>query len=113
MRIHSNASGFSSFSGQQSAKERQEAFKRSHRPGELVRAFFVSWETYDSDEGLAWLDINGHSLLAPLAGSYAPGQQLDMHIDAIEPEIVLCPVQPQGENAPKKPRPRGTLHIKI
>ncbi len=113
MRIQDHRSGFQSFSQQSSAKERREAFKRSHRPGDIVRARFIAWEHHNGEEGLAWVDINGHALLAPLTGDYQPGFRFALLVQAIEPDILLEPVPVSSEDEADGERPRGRLHITI
>jgi hypothetical protein len=76
-----------SFSGGGSGKERErsERFRRAHRAGQKVRGTVLEWRA----PGLAWVDIDGHGLLAQLATDAALGRERTFLILRLEPDIVL------------------------
>ena len=99
-----------------SSRERREAFRRSHRPGDIVRARFQEWElrpaTADAS-GLAWVQVDGHALRAPLCGEFAPGDRFLLQVNALEPEIVLAMVARGDAAATADEAARPRLHITI
>ncbi|GAB7081017.1 hypothetical protein [Megalodesulfovibrio paquesii] len=110
-------------SSQQGQQERREAFRRSHRPGDRVRARFLEWELAPADAespGLAWVLVDGHPLRAPLKGAFEQGDRFLLQVDALTPDILLSPVESAPDVAAEghsgeadDPALRPRLHITV
>jgi hypothetical protein len=89
MRITGQGSG-----GGQSpaAKDRSDpqAFRRGRQVGQIVRGKLVS----PGPDGLFWVVIAGHKLLASLDHESVPGRGLVFRIERLEPELVLKDITP-------------------
>ena len=81
MRIRNSGSGFSGFRGD----SRSSAFRQGRRPGQKVRGKLLKWVSED----MAWVDIEGHKLLAKLQSRPPIGTLLTFVIKQLRPEIVL------------------------
>jgi hypothetical protein len=85
MRIRGHGSSFSGFGGQQRDSQRSERFRKAHRPGQKVRGVILEWQSDD----LAWVEIDGHRLLAQVARNSALGLERAFLVVRLDPEIVL------------------------
>jgi len=124
MRVGGDGWGHNARDGrpEDASRERREAFRRTHRPGDVVRARFLSWDitpaSADSN-GLAWVQVDGHPLRAPLQGLFAPGDRFLLQVNALEPEILLALVEADtpcavaDDPAEEAEAPRRRLHITI
>ena len=81
MRIRNSGSGFSGSFGD----SRSSAFRHGRRPGQKVRGRLLKWVSED----MAWVEIDGHKLLAQLHSRPAIGALLTFVIKQLKPEIVL------------------------
>jgi hypothetical protein len=92
MRISGYGAGFG---GQDPSKRdrelRREAFRRSCRVGDRVRALLLRHET----ASLGWVRIEGCELLAEVGEQAQPGQTLYFLVRELIPEIVLQPLSEQ------------------
>ncbi|GAB6038856.1 hypothetical protein JCM15519_34150 [Fundidesulfovibrio butyratiphilus] len=86
MRIKGQGASSGGF-GQSSRdnSRRRENFRRSHRAGQRVRGRILEWRGQD----LAWVEIDGHGLLAQVARNSTLGLERRFLIVSLEPEIVL------------------------
>ncbi len=76
----------SSFPGQPGPnRDRAKSFRRDRRPGEQVRGRFLR----PAGPGLAWVDIEGHHLVARVSGDLSPDEVLTFEILELQPEVVL------------------------
>lgn len=82
MRIRSSGSGSSGFGG---GGSRSDSFKQGRRPGQKVRGTLIKWIS----NNMAWVNIEGHKLLAQLQSTPPEGAQLTFLIKQIHPDIVL------------------------
>ena len=85
MRVRGD--GASSFGGDANRRgsERSDRFRRSHRPGQKVRGTILEWRTGE----LAWVDIDGHGLLAQVSRNSPLGRERLFLIVRLAPEIML------------------------
>lgn len=83
MRVRGNGSGPFDFGGNNERRSAQ--FRQGRRPGQKVRGTLVKWVS----EGMAWVLIDGHHLLAQLQTRPPEGAQLLFLITRLEPDIVL------------------------
>jgi len=67
-----------------------EAFRRGRKVGQIVRGRLLS----PGPEGLFWVVLAGHKLLASLDHEPAPGRELVFRIERLEPELVLKDITP-------------------
>lgn len=81
MRI--GGSGFSFFGG--STGSRSDSFKRGRRPGQKVRGKLLKWVS----DNTAWVEIEGHKLLAQLQSRPPVGAILTFIIKQLQPDIIL------------------------
>ena len=95
MRIRGNGASFGD-SGARRGNERSERFRRAHRPGQKVRGTILEWRT----EELAWVDIDGHGLLAQVSRHSPLGRERTFLILRLTPEIMLRELtdRPDGLN---------------
>lgn len=88
----------SSFSGDASGRDRDRSgrFRRSHRAGQKVRGTVLEWR----GPGLAWVDIDGHGLLAQISTDASLGRERTFLIVSLHPAVILkeLPDNPQGLN---------------
>jgi hypothetical protein len=82
IRIRGGGSGFTGFGGGES---RSDQFRQGRRPGQKVRGKLVRWVS----DGMAWILIDGHHLLAQLQSRPPQGSFLTFVIKQLSPEIVL------------------------
>jgi len=85
MRIRGHGSSFSGSSGDRRDSDRSERFRNAHRAGQKVRGVIVEWHTAE----LAWVEIDGHRLLAQVARDSALGLERAFLIVRLSPDIVL------------------------
>lgn len=81
MRIRNSGSGFFGSGGD----SRSSAFRHGRRPGQKVRGRLLKWVSED----MAWVEIEGHKLLAQLQSRPPIGALLTFVIKQLKPEIVL------------------------
>ncbi|GFK95702.1 hypothetical protein NNJEOMEG_03570 [Fundidesulfovibrio magnetotacticus] len=84
MRVHGRSTSFGS-GGEQRGRERSERFRKAHKPGQKVRGTVVEWQ----GEGLAWVEIDGHRLLAQVSPDSRLGRERGFLIVSLAPDIVL------------------------
>lgn len=84
MRVSNNANQSFEQSGQGS-QQRQQAFKQRKQLGQAV----LGTVTQELKPGLAWVNVDGLSLLAELPFAAAKGQSLLLRIEQLEPQILL------------------------
>lgn len=90
MRIRGSGSGFSSFGDD---SRRSDDFKKGRRPGQKVRGRLIKKVT----ENTAWVDIEGHKLLASIRTDAPEGTHLSFIIKQLTPTIILKAVfEPSG-----------------
>jgi len=89
MRVYGSGSGNSGFSG---GDDRSSAFRRGRRPGQKVRGRVVKRVADD----MAWVEIEGHRLLAQLRSYPREGTWLVFVIKQLVPEIVLKELYESG-----------------
>lgn len=82
MRIRGGGSGFAGFGD---GENRSDQFRQGRRPGQKVRGKLVRWVS----DGMAWILIDGHHLLAQLQSRPPEGSVLTFIIKQLSPEIVL------------------------
>lgn len=90
MRIQGSGSGFA---GDQSSDRRRRstarAFRQGRRIGQIVRGQLIA----PAENGLAWVSVSGHTLLARL--DHPPtGADLLFRILALTPEVILQDITP-------------------
>lgn len=100
MHISGFQSGYNSNTKKE--KKRVAKFKHEHCIGQIVEATYV--DTYG--QGLNWVKINGHYLLANITEPSEKGKKLFFEILHLEPNIVL---KPTDHTIPKEQR----LHILV
>ena len=84
MRIGGYGKGFGSFDKKDS-EARKRSFRKRHRVGEELRGVVLR----PAGQGLAWVRVDGHELLAVLETASEPGQLLYFRVNQLTPEIVL------------------------
>lgn len=91
MRIRGSGSGFSGFGG--GDKGRSDAFRKGRQPGQKVRGKLLKRVREDT----AWVDIEGHKLLARIKTDAPEGSFLSFVISQLTPNIVLRAIfEPSG-----------------
>jgi len=83
MRVRGSGSGFLGFGS--GDKERSDAFKKGRRPGQKVRGRLIKKVSDDT----AWVDIEGHKLLAQIKTNAHEGAQITFIIQQLQPNIIL------------------------
>lgn len=95
MRIGGYGSGGSGFRGND---DRSSAFRQGRRPGQKVRGRVLK----RLPDGLSWVEIDGHRLLARLNAPYPEGTWLTFRIRQLTPEIVLSEIfEPRSGSLPR------------
>jgi len=84
MRIHGKGTSFGS-GGDRQDTQRSKRFRMAHRAGQKVRGTVAHWQ----EPGLAWVEIDGHRLLARIGEDAVLGQERWFLIVRLEPDIVL------------------------
>jgi len=82
MRIRNSGSGFFGFG---SGGNRSDSFKQGRKPGQKIRGTIIEWISED----MAWVDIEGHRLLAQLKSKPSIGTQLIFLVVQLNPDIIL------------------------
>lgn len=97
MRIKGDGASSFGGGGARQGSERSERFRKGHRPGQKVRGVIVEWRT----EELAWVEIDGHGLLARVSRDSLLGRERTFLIVRLTPEIMLRELtdKPQGFSA--------------
>jgi len=85
MRIRGQGSSSFGFDGQRQNSQRSERFRRAHRAGQKVKGTILEWHS----PGLAWVDIDGHRLLAQVSQDSALGLERLFLIARLTPDIIL------------------------
>ena len=85
MRINGQGGSFPGQDGPRQDSRRSKRFRQGHRPGQKVRGRILEWR----EDDLAWVEIDGHGLLAQLSRDSALGLERTFLILRLEPEIVL------------------------
>lgn len=85
MRIRGSGSGFGFFGFGGGGDNRSDSFKKGRKPGQKVRGKLLKWVSDD----MAWVEIEGHKLLAQLKSKPPVGAQLTFLIKQLYPEIML------------------------
>ena len=85
MRIRGRGSSTFGFGGERRESERSERFRKAHRAGQKVRGTILEWQS----PSLAWVEIDGHKLLAQVAQDTALGLVRTFLIVKLSPDIVL------------------------
>jgi len=93
MRIRGQGSSPGGFGDHQGDSRRAEAFRRSHRAGQKVVGVVKEWR----DQDLAWVEIDGHRLLASVGRDTAPGLSRRFVIESLHPVIVLRELKAQAQ----------------
>lgn len=97
MRVNNQSSSFGA-GGDAGERDRSGRFRKRHRAGQRVRGVVREWQS--QAQGLAWVDIDGHRLLAQLPPDTRLGLERLFLVVSLEPEIVLraLPSRPGGLN---------------
>lgn len=82
MRIRGSGSDFFGFGD---GGSRSDSFKRGRRLGQKVRGTLLKWVSTD----MAWVNIEGHKLIAQLQSKPRVGASLTFLIKQLYPEIIL------------------------
>lgn len=82
MRIRNSGSGYKQYGSKDS---RSDSFRQGRRKGQKVHGTLLKWVADD----MAWVNIDGHKLLAQLQSSPQVGSQLTFLIQELSPNIVL------------------------
>ena len=85
MRIRGQGTSFSGHGSGQRDSGRAEQFRKAHRAGQKVRGMVMQWHS----DSLAWVEIDGHRLLARVSRDSALGRERRFLIESLDPEIVL------------------------
>lgn len=87
MRIKGQGSSSGGFgqSARDGSQRRRDNFRRTHRAGQRVRGRILEWRGQD----LAWVEIDGHGLMAQVTRNSALGLERSFLIVSLDPEIVL------------------------
>lgn len=83
MRVRESGFGFFGFGA--GGQSRSNSFKKGRRKGQKVRGTLLKWVSDD----MAWVEIEGHKLLAQLASKPPVGAQLTFIIKQLVPDIIL------------------------
>jgi len=95
MRIRDSGSSFFGFGG--GGGSRSDSFKQGRRPGQKVKGVLLKWVSND----MAWVEIDGHKLLAQLNSKPQVGALLTFIIKQLTPNIVLKEVfEPASASIP-------------
>lgn len=93
MRIRGYGGSF----GDQFPRERHRssarAFAQGRKVGQVVRGRLVA----PAEDGLVWVSIDGHTLLASLDHPVPPGEELLFRIIRLEPDLLLQDITPAPE----------------
>ncbi len=82
MRIRGSGSGFQGFG---KGRDRSDSFRKGRKKGQKVRGILLKWVSKD----MAWVNIDGHKLLANLHSPAPEGTHLTFIIRQLSPEIIL------------------------
>ncbi|MFP4316051.1 MAG: hypothetical protein ACLFQR_07480 [Desulfovibrionales bacterium] len=85
MKIHDFGRRGGSFDHRDSGSMRARRFRARYRVGDRLMGVVLT----RPEHGLAWIDIQGHELLARISTTASPGQQLLFTVLRLHPEIVL------------------------
>lgn len=90
MRISGQGGGGAQTPGEGRDRSDPEAFRRGRRPGQIVRGRLVA----PGPDGLYWVVVAGHKLLASLDHEPVAGRELVFRIERLEPDLVLKDITP-------------------
>ncbi|MBI4803937.1 MAG: hypothetical protein HY795_01740 [Desulfovibrio sp.] len=85
MRIRGRGSSSFGSGGQHRESERSERFRKAHRVGQKVSGTIQQWD----ESGLAWVQIDGHRLLAQVSQDSNLGLERAFLVVSLSPDIVL------------------------
>jgi len=83
MHTHDSVFGFLGFGGRD--RDRSNAFKKRRRKGQKVRGTLLKRAT----DKTAWVNIDGHKLLAQIQSNIPEGARLTFIIKQLEPDVIL------------------------
>lgn len=90
MRISGGYSGGTPSGGDGRDRSDPQAFKRGRKVGQIVRGRLLA----PGPQGLFWVNLAGHKLLAALDHEPSPGRELVFRIERLEPDLLLRDVTP-------------------
>ncbi len=90
MRVSGGYSGGTPSGGDGRDRSDPQAFKRGRQVGQIVRGRLLA----PGPQGLFWVNLAGHKLLAALDHEPSPGRELVFRIERLEPELLLRDITP-------------------
>ena len=90
MRVTGGYSGGTPSGGDGRDRSDPQAFKRGRKVGQIVRGRLLA----PGPQGLFWVNLAGHKLLAALDHEPSPGRELVFRIERLEPELLLRDITP-------------------
>lgn len=90
MRVSGGYSGGTPTGGDGRDRSDPQAFKRGRKVGQIVRGRLLA----PGPQGLFWVNLAGHKLLAALDHEPSPGRELVFRIERLEPELLLRDITP-------------------
>ena len=90
MRVSGGTSGGTPSGGDGRDRSDPQAFKRGRKVGQIVRGRLLA----SGPQGLFWVNLAGHKLLAALDHEPSPGRELVFRIERLEPELLLRDITP-------------------
>lgn len=90
MRVSGGSTGGTPTGGDGRDRSDPQAFKRGRKVGQTVRGRLLA----PGPQGLFWVNLAGHKLLAALDHEPSPGRELVFRIERLEPELLLRDITP-------------------
>jgi len=90
MRVSGGYSGGTPSGGDDRDRSDPQAFKRGRKVGQVVRGRLLA----PGPQGLFWVNLAGHKLLAALDHEPTPRRELVFRIERLEPELLLRDITP-------------------
>ena len=90
MRVSGGYGGGTPSGGDGRDRSDPQAFKRGRKVGQTVRGRLLA----PGPQGLFWVNLAGHKLLAALDHEPCPGRELVFRIERLEPELLLRDITP-------------------
>ncbi len=90
MRVTGGYSGGTPSGGDGRDRSDPQAFKRGRKVGQIVRGRLLA----PGPQGLFWVNLAGHKLLAALDHEPSPGRELVFRIERLEPELLFRDITP-------------------
>ena len=90
MRVSGGYSGGTPSGGDGRDRSDPQAFKRGRKVGQIVRGRLLA----PGPQGMFWVNLAGHKLLAALDHEPSPGRELVFRIERLEPELLLRDITP-------------------